>query len=233
MNRRTARGAILISEALMARTIVATVRAPGTARAQGQTGARAQGQGQQLRLVDHCCYDLDGEGLADDGIMIVVRLGKPEGKEVVTAILYEDPDENKRFSSRPGCPSGLWGVCGTPSDGDVLQVAHHGAGGVAPITDRILHSPFGCRSQTRWEIPLSVYGATPARAICTEYRPVSTARSPLARKSNGVKIRLRLEARSRSYRSRMAALPRETPSFVMNTASSVKSDAIAVASLRL
>ena len=99
MNRLSARGAILLSGALMAGTIVATVRAPGDARAQGQTGARTQGQGQQLRLVDHCCYDLDGEGPADDGIMIVARLGKPEAKEVVTAILYEDPDKNKRFDT--------------------------------------------------------------------------------------------------------------------------------------
>ena len=31
--------------------------------------------------------------------MIVARLGKPEAKEVVTAILYEDPDKNKRFDT--------------------------------------------------------------------------------------------------------------------------------------
>ena len=77
MNRLTAGGAILLSGALVAGTILATVRAPGDARAQGRIGPPTQGQS-QLRLVDHCCYDLDGEGPADDGIMVVARLGKPE-----------------------------------------------------------------------------------------------------------------------------------------------------------
>ncbi len=64
------------------------------------TMARAQGGGtpQQpsaVTLVDRCCFDLDGGGKGDDGIFSVNLKG-----DVLLALIYEDPDGNKKFEDK-------------------------------------------------------------------------------------------------------------------------------------
>lgn len=48
-----------------------------------------------VTLVDRCCFDLDGGGKMDDGIFTVTLKG-----DVLLALIYEDPDGNKRFEAK-------------------------------------------------------------------------------------------------------------------------------------
>ncbi|HXE58339.1 MAG TPA: hypothetical protein VNK43_10085 [Gemmatimonadales bacterium] len=50
------------------------------------------------RMVDRCCHDLDGGGVADDGVLVVTR----DGREVRRLRIYEDLDRNGAYS--PGDP---------------------------------------------------------------------------------------------------------------------------------
>lgn len=63
------------------------------------TGAEAQGatpaQQSAVTLVDRCCFDLDGGGKMDDGLFSVNLQG-----DVLMALIYEDPDGNKKFEDR-------------------------------------------------------------------------------------------------------------------------------------
>jgi hypothetical protein len=49
-----------------------------------------------VKIIDRCCFDLDGGGQADDGIFVVSR----GGTEILLAIIYEDPDKDKKFDDR-------------------------------------------------------------------------------------------------------------------------------------
>ncbi len=64
----------------------------GRAGAEPSRRAKAAPPQQDLRVVDRCCLDLDGEGPADDGVFAITR-----GGEILMAFFYEDPDGNKRF----------------------------------------------------------------------------------------------------------------------------------------
>lgn len=48
-----------------------------------------------MTLVDCCCFDLDGGGKADDGVFSVTLKG-----DVLLALIYEDPDGNKKFEAK-------------------------------------------------------------------------------------------------------------------------------------
>lgn len=45
--------------------------------------------------VDHCCYDFDGGGPADDGVLVV----SAHGKDVRRIAVYEDRDGSRSFTS--------------------------------------------------------------------------------------------------------------------------------------
>lgn len=49
------------------------------------------------RTVDRCCFDLDGQGAADDGLLL-----RREGDAVAALIIYEDTDGSRRY--REGKP---------------------------------------------------------------------------------------------------------------------------------
>jgi hypothetical protein len=59
---------------------------------QAQAGGAQQSA---ATVVDRCCFDLDGGGKADDGIFSVNLKG-----EMLLALVYEDPDGNKKFEDR-------------------------------------------------------------------------------------------------------------------------------------
>lgn len=48
------------------------------------------------RTVDHCCFDFDGGGPADDGVLVV----SAHGQAVRRIAVYEDRDGSRSFSSR-------------------------------------------------------------------------------------------------------------------------------------
>jgi hypothetical protein len=50
------------------------------------------------RRLDRCCFDLDGAGRADDGLLIRVR----PGGRIATVLVYEDADGSRSFT--PGDP---------------------------------------------------------------------------------------------------------------------------------
>jgi len=50
--------------------------------------------GRQLVTIDRCCYDLDGGGVADDGVRIVAR----RDAEVRQLLVYEDADRSGGFT---------------------------------------------------------------------------------------------------------------------------------------
>jgi hypothetical protein len=50
---------------------------------------------QDVAIRDACCFDLDGGGKADDGILVLSR----GGTEVLMILIYEDPDQNKKFDT--------------------------------------------------------------------------------------------------------------------------------------
>ncbi len=70
-----------------------TAVAIGGSKAQAQ--AAPAGQQSAVTLVDRCCFDLDGGGKADDGIFTVNLKG-----DVLMALIYEDPDGNKKFEGK-------------------------------------------------------------------------------------------------------------------------------------
>lgn len=49
-----------------------------------------------LLVVDHCCYDLDGGGKADDGLHIVAG----QGERVRRVAIYEDLDGSVSFTGQ-------------------------------------------------------------------------------------------------------------------------------------
>jgi hypothetical protein len=53
------------------------------------------GTGSPARRLDRCCFDLDGAGPADDGLVIVVG----SGDRVRRAFVYEDAHGNRRFTA--------------------------------------------------------------------------------------------------------------------------------------
>lgn len=60
------------------------------------------------RTIDHCCQDLDGGGVADDGLVIVT----PNGNDVQRLVIYEDRDDTGSLTAadtvrfaREGAPS--------------------------------------------------------------------------------------------------------------------------------
>jgi hypothetical protein len=56
----------------------------------------ASSSAQEVKIVDRCCFDLDGGGEADDGIFVISR----GGTDILVAIIYEDPDKDKKFDDR-------------------------------------------------------------------------------------------------------------------------------------
>jgi len=62
--------------------------------AQAQAGKAPQAAS-AVTLVDHCCFDLDGGGKGDDGVFSVTLKG-----DVLLALIYEDPDGNKKFEDK-------------------------------------------------------------------------------------------------------------------------------------
>ncbi|MGH7525255.1 MAG: hypothetical protein ACREMX_00965 [Gemmatimonadales bacterium] len=60
-----------------------------------QAQAAPATQQSAVTLVDRCCFDLDGGGKADDGIFSVNLKG-----DVLMALIYEDPDGNKKFEGK-------------------------------------------------------------------------------------------------------------------------------------
>jgi hypothetical protein len=78
-----------------ARSSVLAVAAGLLLLAGGWIGSRLiRGQGLEI-TVDRCCQDLDGGGLADDGLLVVSR-----GGEVVRyLVVYEDRDGSGTFSA--------------------------------------------------------------------------------------------------------------------------------------
>lgn len=64
----------------------------------GETAQAQAGNAQQqsaATIVDRCCFDLDGGGKADDGLFSVNLKG-----DVLIALVYEDPDGDKKFDDR-------------------------------------------------------------------------------------------------------------------------------------
>jgi hypothetical protein len=62
------------------------------------------------RRLDRCCFDLDGAGRADDGLLIRVR----PGGRIATVLVYEDADRSRSFT--PGDPVRLApGAPGAPA----------------------------------------------------------------------------------------------------------------------
>ena len=59
-------------------------------------GLPASSSAQEVKIVDKCCFDLDGGGERDDGIFVISR----GGTEILVAIIYEDPDKDKKFDDR-------------------------------------------------------------------------------------------------------------------------------------
>lgn len=57
------------------------------------TGSWAQ---EDVKILNCCCFDLDGGGDADDGIFVISR----GGTDILVAIIYEDPDRDKKFDAR-------------------------------------------------------------------------------------------------------------------------------------
>jgi hypothetical protein len=58
----------------------------------GWVGLGARGE---LATMDHCCFDLDGGGVADDGVIVVTR----GGERVRRLVVYEDRDGSSGFSA--------------------------------------------------------------------------------------------------------------------------------------
>lgn len=56
----------------------------------------ASSSAEEVKIVDKCCFDLDGGGERDDGIFVISR----GGTEILVAIIYEDPDRDKNFDAR-------------------------------------------------------------------------------------------------------------------------------------
>jgi hypothetical protein len=63
----------------------------GPALAQGGNAT----QQSAVNIVDRCCFDLDGGGKNDDGVFSVNLKG-----DVLLALVYEDPDGNKKFEDK-------------------------------------------------------------------------------------------------------------------------------------
>jgi len=61
---------------------------------------------QRLVVVDRCCQDLDGGGVADDGLVVVSR----SGGKVEELTVYEDRDGSRSFTA-----------------GDIVRFRRHGA----------------------------------------------------------------------------------------------------------
>jgi hypothetical protein len=91
-------------------------------RSVGQPGA-VKGE---AKLQDLCCWDLDGGGPGDDGIVTVTL----SGQQVVGVTVYEDrngsgsltEEDPIRFAAAPGSPSGA-GNAGVSTDSGSLQDA--------------------------------------------------------------------------------------------------------------